>query len=304
MIDSISRKTFLKTTSFLVHKFMGSDRSKPNSCPEALKDEKQRVEEHGVITVSSLEKAVGDLRSRVSALEVNVQSLFCVHMTNISFEQQKNDRSKFNSCSEAAVVEVSHDDSSPGSVKLNKADATHLVSGFVHESKLQLFPNQQPYYNIPAIVIHFVLTYFYEEMDSFSACGDTMTISSGRKGKDNILTMLSGSGWNTGFGSVPIAVSSTSTSVYEWTMKCQSDCTMYGISEFEPKTFNTFCFGGSGRTWKCYGLSEHGCKRGHKDNPFKDSYVAKKAFPRGYHSGDELKLNDCVGGDAVEPGRV
>ncbi len=36
--------------------------------------EKQRVEEEAVTTVSSMEKIVGDLRSRVSALEVDLRS--------------------------------------------------------------------------------------------------------------------------------------------------------------------------------------------------------------------------------------
>ena len=158
-----------------------------------------------------------------------------------------------------------------------------LLFGFIHQSQLELFPDEQPYYNIPTMVIHFAMLYYFEEMDCFIACGDEMKISSGKKGRDTMLTMSTGSSWDTGFGSIPITVSSTSTAVYEWTILCHASTVMYGISEFEPKTFGTYAFD-TDKSWKCYGLHESGCKMSH----FHDGEEFAECCE--YRDGDELKL--------------
>eukprot|EP01084_Bolivina_argentea_P159362 277554_1 len=175
--------------------------------------------------------------------------------------------------------------------EVNKA-TQYSVSGFLREQRHMLLPLNISYYNIPPIVMHLCVMYFYQQ-ETFDKHGDNMILNE----KQNVVQMID-HGWNSVYGKYLIKTDKPH--LYEWTVQIlerHSDI-LIGIAGSNRKWVNDdFAFQfDSNHMYYAYGCAGkvYGCPRTktmHSDNDWAyNSLGGRIVNPDAVTEGDFIKV--------------
>eukprot|EP01084_Bolivina_argentea_P001714 3161_1 len=93
-----------------------------------------------------------------------------------------------------------------------------IVFGYIRIAQ-KLLPSNNPYYNIPTLVLHACLLY-YVPKECFDQIGAEMKIMyDDNDNNNNIVELKSGSVWNTAYGSFVIDANKNCNAIYQWKIK-------------------------------------------------------------------------------------